>query len=246
MSTLQLTFSDLYTRVSDYLSLGLSPTGNDLTKVKDLVNRGYRMFLYPAHPETGERHVWSWLKRLYSFDTISGQWKYATPSDFGGIIGNIYYETDTAYRELEKVTAQKILDKRGEVLVSSWPRMYAVVPTPHDPTVGQLWDIWTYETPNEVKTLFYWYEIEPVKLENDTDLPIGGVQGTEALLECCLAKAETQEEDKAGHHSQLADKALKELILRDRIDVPDFIGTLSRPEKIHRQYLSAITNPYSS
>jgi hypothetical protein len=53
-SDLQLTFSDIYTKVSEFLGLGSSPTGTDLTKVKDLTYRGYRRFLLPKNVRNGQ------------------------------------------------------------------------------------------------------------------------------------------------------------------------------------------------
>lgn len=240
MATLDLQFSDYYTKVSEFLGHGSSPTGTNLTKVKEIVYRGYRKFLYPIHPGTSRRHVWSWLKKQGTIQLISGQWQYALPSDFGSILRDMHYGTNNVYRPLEKVSRDMILKLRTRVDHSSWPKWYSVVPTNFSKEVGQKWDVWVYETPNEVQTLYYTYQIDVKKPENDTDQMVGGQQASEALLECCLAIAELQEDDQLGIHNQVAQQMLDRLILHDTVDLPDTLGHFGPTYKMSRRFLRPI------
>jgi hypothetical protein len=55
------TFADIYKEVSFYLGLGLSPAGDDLTRVKAYANAGYKRFLLGLHPQKGFVHEWTFL-----------------------------------------------------------------------------------------------------------------------------------------------------------------------------------------
>ena len=53
MPTLDLTYSDVYTAVSNYLGLGNPTTdATELITVKNIVKRGYRKFLMPTDMST--------------------------------------------------------------------------------------------------------------------------------------------------------------------------------------------------
>ena len=50
MARLTLSYKDVYDKVGEFLGLvpsGTTPTGQDLTDVKDIVARGLRQFIYP-------------------------------------------------------------------------------------------------------------------------------------------------------------------------------------------------------
>lgn len=61
MTTLALTFADIFGEISNFLGLGLAPAGDNLTLAKKYANDGYRMFLAGADPRTGRAYSWSFL-----------------------------------------------------------------------------------------------------------------------------------------------------------------------------------------
>lgn len=239
MATLELTFSDYYQRVSDFLGLGTSPTGSNLTKVKDIVYRGYRQFLYPSisDPRTGKtrRHTWSFLKQLASLVTSDGKWRYSLPTDFGRMITDPAFSKDDAYEPLKKVRKDAILNMRVDSDSKGYPFRYAIAPLKYDLEIGTVWEIWLYETPDQAYVLNYFYLINPPKPTSDTDFLIGGIECNEAILESCLSVAESQEEDASStHHTQLAAKLLRELIEADTIDTPNTLGRMTCPRDISK------------
>lgn len=68
MTTLGLTFEDVYKEVSNYLGLGLAPTGGNLALTKKYVNDGYRIFLMGTDPRTQRVFQWSFLAPAATLD----------------------------------------------------------------------------------------------------------------------------------------------------------------------------------
>lgn len=225
MSRLDLTFSEVYNQVSDFLGTGSSPTGSDLTLVKGIVYRAYRKFLYPIHPATGRSHYWSFLKKYGSFQTVETQWVYQLPLDFDRMLGNPQFDLSDGYPELVRVTSDRILNSRNYGEVSSFPQMYAIV-SGYEKELGQIWSLWLYPTPNGVHNIRYQYLMSPQKPDTSTDYLPGGPRAQEVMLEVALAVAEQQEDGEVGIHSQLAESELAKLILSDTVSTAETVGNL--------------------
>jgi len=227
---LNLTYNDLYVRVSEFLGLGSSPTGDDLTKVKNIVKRGLRQFYYPAYLDQATRkmkpYTWSFLKQLYTFTTIKDLWKYALPNDFSEIITDLSYEAGETYPQVKQRLPEQIIEERAASDSSGYPEIYAVVPVRYDNITGTFYELWLYPTPDASYSLQFFYKIDPLEPVNDSDNLPGSVKAAEAILECCLAVAELQEDDVVGIHNQTATKLIQELILHDRAPVTDRLGNL--------------------
>jgi hypothetical protein len=243
MASLMLTYSDLYTKVSEFLGFGSSPTGTELTKVKDIVARGYRKFLYPIDLRTGEPYTFSFAKQYMQIPTKSGSWKYPLPSDFGDMIDRPHFEADTGYRELTQVQPQQISEQRAASVSAGFPIYYGLAPFTFEGMVGTFYEMWIDPKPDGIYKLEFWYRKDPLKPENDSEFLMGGVKAMEAQLECCLAAAETQEDDEIGIHSKLAEDALQVLIRTDVKVTSDMLGNLARPkESLYRWYSALPSN----
>jgi hypothetical protein len=231
MAKLTLTYSDLYTRVSNFLGLtpnGTAPSSTDLTTCQDIVARGYRQFLYPIDSITGKIHEWQFLQKYYTFETTADQWKYALPVDFSDMDSHaIHYQTDELLPILEQRNKDQILDMRSDVDTKEWPQWYAIVPAQYDPVIGTTYELWFYPTPDRTYTFNFFYRFDPIKLNATTDLHVGGIRAVEAILESCLAVAETQEEDNTStHHQQEAARLIQALILADTTTDTGRVGNL--------------------
>lgn len=227
MSRLTWTFSNVYTKVAEFLGLGSSPTGNNLTLVKDITYRGYMMFLYPAHPNTGRRHVWSFLKKMYVVETKSGQWRYALPDDFDRMIRQPQYSAEDGYPQLTKVSVDSILNKRNYGNVSSYPVEYAINVLSFDKEVGTRWEMLLWPEPNSSHDIIFTYEPSIDKPTETTDYFLGGTANSEVILQCALAMAEHQEDDmETTHQMELARMKLNEAILADTVDTPKSMGRM--------------------
>lgn len=218
MARMTLSYQNLYDRVSYFLGLtteGTTPTGNDLTKCKDIVTRGIRQFMYPIDMATGNPHYWSFLQQYYSFNTVNGQWKYALPIDFSDGYEDFSFDDD-GLPELKKKSGQDIIRYRNISTSSGWPECYAIVPSKYDIALGTIYEIWLYPTPSQAYTLATFYMVDPIKLSATTDLVIGGISACEAILESCLGVAEHQEDDNTTtHHQAKAAELIQKLIRFD-------------------------------
>jgi len=214
-----LTYVDLYNRVSHFLGLtaeGTAPTGTQLTQCQAIVARGLRQFLYPIDLKYGTPYNWSFLSQYWSFSTVGGKWKYDLPIDFSDLLEEISYDTSEALDPLRKISAQQIKELRSQTNATGWPTYFAIVPCRYDIELGTTYELWLYPTPSGTWILSTFYRIDPVKLSATTDLAIGGISACEAILESCLAVAETQEEDnKSTHHQREAQRLIQAAIRFD-------------------------------
>jgi len=228
MSRLDLTFSDAYQRVSDFLGIGLSPTGDNLTKVKKIVDRAYRQFVYPSYTtDQGRRiyHTWSWLKKRYTIQTTSTQYVYTLPIDFDRMLVQPTFPESSGYSPLSKVSCDWIDNIRSLGNVNSYPSYYAINPLQSGVEAEQQWEMWLWPIPNSAYDIKLVYQIHPNKPESDTDYFMGGPRAGEVILEMALGIAEQQEDGLAtSHHTELGRQLLKDMIISDTIDVPDTVG----------------------
>lgn len=242
MAKLTITYSDLYTLVSEFIGFTASPTATQLIKVKQIVARGYRKFLYPINKQTGSLYTWSFVKQFMTMTTSSGNWKYALPDNFSEMIDVPHFDDEASYTELTKIVPETILEKRSASTSTGFPIYYALAPHTFDNAVGTFYEMWMEPIPDGVYPLKFFYRIDPLSPSATTDYFVGGVRAVEALTECCLAKAEQQMDDKTGLHTQLAEKLLQELIQSDVQDTTSFLGNLTAPSPMLFRWYSAV-NP---
>lgn len=217
MAKMTLSYENLYTRVSNFLAFtptGTAPTGTNLTTCKGLVDRGIRQFLYPIDQKYGTPHEWSFIKQYWSFSTVGDQWKYSLPIDFSDMLTDLSHDESEALRPPVKRSAQQIKEMRSYTVTSGWPLYYAIVPQRYDIEMGTTYELWLYPNPSQKYTFSCFYRIDPVKLAATTDLMIGGIMAIEAILESCLAVAETQEEDNTSTHHQAEANRLIQTAIR--------------------------------
>jgi len=234
MARLTLEYSDVWQKVAEFLGLvasGTAPTGQNLTDVKAIVARGLRQFLYPIDMRSGEPHEWSFLQQYWTFTARADEWKYDLPLDFSDLLSQIVFDTGTGYPPLVKRSAAQIKDMRVDSDSSGWPEYYAIVPSKYGLESGSSYELWIYPKPSQSHVLSTFYRIDPLAPSENTDLMVGGISATEAILESCLAVAEHQDDEMSTtHHNQKAQELIQTLIRFDsgKIDT-DLIGNLYHP-----------------
>ena len=85
----------------------------DLTKVKNLVYRGYRRFLMPMNVRNGRSYVWSFLYQTGNFTTYPGRWEYELPSDFNNFTWGPVYGKDSNYPNPNPISMDRIKSMRS-------------------------------------------------------------------------------------------------------------------------------------
>lgn len=228
MSDLQLAFSSVYTKVSEFLILGSSPTGAVATKVKDLTYRGYRRFLLPLLVRNGRIHTWSFLRQEATIKMSAGVEEYPLPADFQYFWYAPEYGKNSNYPTPQPVTMQRMMSLRATIVSSSYPQYWSLSTLPYDVTVGTRYQLVIYPEANQTYTLHYGYITEPNKPTADVHFFIGGALMSECILECALAEAEAQEDDTVGIHTQRAKELIHECIELDLRRVPPTAGSANR------------------
>lgn len=224
MALMKLTFEDVYKKVSEFLGLGSSPTGDDLTKVKDIVYRGYRKLLTSVDPMTGKLHVWSFLKQRATISTLANKWEYQLPLDFVYSNQSLKFDDDEGKPSLVARSESQIMKARSFSTSSGYPQFYAIRAGKYFKDTGQRYEVILSPPPNGVYLLRYSYIIEPEKPTTTTDVFVGGSFVSECILQCSLAVAEFQENDELDVQNQMAEKMLLQLIEQDRQFAPDTVG----------------------
>lgn len=232
-SDLKLTFSDIYQTVSEFLGMGSSPTGTDLTKVKDLTYRGYRRFLFPKNVRTGRAHTWSFLRQDGTITTESGVYEYPLPENFSWFWYIPEYGENSNYPPPKPVTMRQLLEYRSTITSSSYPQYWSLGTMPFDVTVGTQYKLVIHPPANGVHRLLYGYVIEPDRPTDDAHYFIGSAADSEAILECSLAEAEIQEDDVIGHHDTRAKELVHTCIERDLKRVPPTVGSMNMAEAFY-------------
>jgi len=231
MANLRLSYSDMYVRVSNFLGLtttGTAPTGTDLTTCKDICQRGLRQFLYPIDIRTNDYWEWSFLSPLYTMVLLDGKWRYQLPKDFSSIITDPTYSENDGFKQIARTTPSNIMNLMAAGDVDYAPYYFATTTSTYDPEIGEIDEIMFYPKPDSTYRIQFYYKSDPTKASAADDFLPGGVKSIEAILESCLAVAESQEDEVIGIHSQLAQKLIQDLIVIDSKKDNDnaFIGNL--------------------
>jgi len=225
MSNLSLQFSELYTKISEYLGLtsyGTAPTGTDLTRCKDIAYRGYRRFLYPIDSAARKIYLWSFLRKEAALTTVNSKWKYELPPDFVSLAVGFKFNNAENYPPLELKPESFLANLRSMSVATAIPRYCSIVNGKFDKETGLNKELRMFPAPNAALTYYYTYIFIPDKPDTSTDLLVGGAIAAETILQCCIAAAELQEKPEqlqagqAGYQETKAQQMLQSLIEIDR------------------------------
>lgn len=216
MATLALTFSSVYVKVSEFLGYGSSPADTNLTQVKDLTYRGYRRFLFPHIPEIGAVYSWSFLRKTAILNTVANIYSYVLPSDFVGLVSGFKFDAAEGKANPKKLTVSNLRALRSDSVATGLPEYYAITRGEFAVDVPADYVVQFYKIPDATYIYKYEYIFEPAKPVADTELFVGGSLAAEVIMECALAAAELQEDDKAGEHEAKASKMLSAFMEYDK------------------------------
>lgn len=224
MADLQLTFSEVYEQVADFLGLGTSPTGDDLTKVKKIVHRAYRKFLFPVDPKLHRTYIWSFRQQSGKITTLADKWQYELPKGFSKFTSKLTLEEDSTYPNPTYTSENRIMDRRSASDTSGYPRFYALRAATYHREIGQSYEVIFWPKPDAEYVYNYRYLFTPPKLEDDDDYFVGGAEASECILELALAVAEMQEDDTRGIHFEESSRLIHQLMEADKTIAPDTVG----------------------
>lgn len=223
MADMKWTFLNAYTKVGEYLGLDLTDS-DDVATAKDVVYRGYMKFLLPVSPKDEEIYIWSYLRQPWKLKFEDGKWEYPLPLNFERFYRRIEYEDRQNTTRMTKTSETIIMKSRNNLEFSSYPASYAIRTAKYNPKVGSTKEMIVYPTPSTNSLVNCTYVMTPEKPTEDTDFFIGGPLESECILQCCIAIAENQEDERIGVETQKAVELIQALIKKDKAVAPDTVG----------------------
>lgn len=249
MSSLKLTYSDVYLAVAKYLGIQGTPTGSDLTTVQDRTKRGYRRFLMPIDSSNGKMHQWKFLEKTTTMSVQSDTDTYNLPKGFSSFVTGFTYTTPTAANPVQK-SLGFILQRKSQFSSGStgYPRFFAIQNGDYDTINGQLYKVVFHPTPSANLDYYYTYVFTPPALVEDNDVFVGDALASDAILESCLAVAEFMKYDSPnasnpGVHAAEAERLTQALIGKDKRDgLVTNLGKITNEPSMSYTYSSVVLN----
>lgn len=216
-SGIAFTFKYMWQRLGIRIKNDSSPSGSDLTEVKDWVNDGYLRFLSDFN--------WSFMTPNTTLSVTSDSSSTTLPSNFEEMDSDFTFSADVSYARIRPTTIENILNMRANADTNSIPKWYAIDAVTFDETAGQRWQVLFYPTAGSNYTLTYSYRVQPDKMTNDDDYPLGGSRHNMTILQAAYMIAEQRAGGVAGAQTQIYEKMmLPRSISRDLRNMPASLG----------------------
>jgi len=184
-STLRLNLAEIIERVSHYLGMGLSPSGDNLELVLNIMNDGYTNFLFPQQiPDRRgglepDAHEWSFMSPTATLSLLVDQWEYDLPLDFGGLRDTFTYPVNTPSTPVISVVSEGYIravrtanDTDGD------PCYVAIRVKSNTETSGTRHEAIFYPTPDTERTLTYRYTRTHSKLDDSIASGTAAITGS--------------------------------------------------------------------
>lgn len=209
--TLSLSYDDIRQRVG--LERGFGPTiANWSTEQADLVEH----FLKDGANNfyVGASYEWSFLKPITTITIPEGEDDFPLPSDFGFLMGKIYFASGQNWGEPLKVeNVAKVLMRADES--TGRPIYAAIAPIKPGAGTGHRQRMVVWPIPDDSYVVKLQYSVLPDALSTSNPYPYGGAAHARTILEACLMASENFDR-KIDIHSQLYTQALAASISYDR------------------------------
>lgn len=235
-STLSLGYVDFAARVARQLGYGYSSTNwtaDQAIEISDIVQSGYRQFLFPPVDIWPTPHEWSFLKGLGTLALISGTYQYTLPDDFDGAEGTFTFASTDNMKGPLKIVDENVIRslREGRGSVSGVPQYIAVYPTTITAgTSGQRFSAEIWPTPSANYTLSYKYSKLVSILSSASPYPLGGGAYGETILASCQHRAALEANDDAMAYMSKFIERMKASVAHDCLRFqPGYFGNLGRP-----------------
>jgi len=223
-------FFELQRAVGEAMQYGPNPFawGHSVTeKVRSVIRRGYRMYLYPeAIDPTNKAHEWSWRRPTATFTTAANEKYYLLPDDFERVNGDIHYvaSSNNGHCSLRHVPLSIINDRNSITTTTSQPECFSTRSVGSDGQGWQRQELILDPTPGAAYKLTYEYLANHRELSESHPYPLGGDAQAELLLTACLMFAEYELMRKWGGMREQYQRLLVGAIASDLQRAPRFLG----------------------
>lgn len=182
--SLGITYAEIRRNVGRLLGFGADPDTFDpssVLAVDDAIRAGLRDFYWPS--VNGAPYDWSFLRKTATISLVSGAATYALPSDFVRISSALTVAGGDY--PLSQISSSG-LRTLGHTAIESGDPLYFAISI--DGT-NLIYRVGLYPVPDASSVLTYEYVFSPT-VNLNTGSPLGGVNHSAAIVECCLARAE--------------------------------------------------------
>ena len=227
MANLKLSYKDVYSKIGEFMGQP-SPSAAEIVKHKSIVLRGYRKALVPIDLSSGKTYKWNFLQHTTTLSTQADEDTYKLPIGFSSLVHPFTFITPLSYNPIQKPLSF-IYEYKSKHTGSSYPQYFALKTSDYDTITGQVdSEVVFSPTPNGVFDYYYTFNLIPPAPVEDDDFFIGDILFSECILECALAVADLEKNEKVGVHAQAAESLLQSCIGEDkRQGLVPFLGQMA-------------------
>jgi hypothetical protein len=213
-------YDDFRLLMSEFLGYGddssLWTTSQD-AELTRRVEEAYRYCLYPS-TIPGERipHVWNFLEQITTLTTVSDDYDYTLPADFGSMFGDFTFALGTGYGPVKRTSEQTIRTSRQYRDRTGRPEHFALRWRTQTSGMNQQQEVLFWPTPDGTYTLTYQYAILPGLLSKKNPYPLGGPRMSQLMIEACKAVGETVKNGQRGDQWNIFREELMATIQMDK------------------------------
>lgn len=178
-------------------------SAEQIEEIAAVIKKGLNKFY------TGASYEWSFLAPLTTLTILDGTSELLLPTEFGFLMGDIYFDGSEGGCPLIVENEPKVLRRRQQDENATGRPLYAFTYSirPGE-THGQRQKLAYWPTADDDYTITLRYSVLPDALSPTNKYPWGGQAHSDTILEACLAASE-QMDGELGIHTQLYMVALE-------------------------------------
>lgn len=205
------------------LRIGADESGWTTQQAAELdrdVQEAYRWCLRPATiPGYPIPHIWSWLEQTTTLTTVSGDYDYTLPSNFGSFVGQyMIWPSQSGYDPPCMTNDTEILMLRSDASQDGRPQKFALRWRAQVSGQDQRRELIFWPTPDAAYVLTYKYAIRTGVLSKTNPYPLGGQDMSQLMIEACKAIGENKRNGTRGDQWNVFMAALQSAVMLDKAE----------------------------
>jgi len=189
--------------------------------VDEVIQSGMRNFYFPTlAPGQKKPYAWSFLKKegTITLDGTGGDGFYDLPADFGGMVGDLTYESDDSLRRIKLISEADFRASESMEDTDGAPKYAAIRAKDATATAAQTYELCLFPVPDagvDSEVVRYRYTSLPGILTTTNLYPNGVAGHAETYAAACLACAEVMFKGQLGPMNQMYQQRLQASVMLD-------------------------------
>ena len=223
--------SNPFTPKDSTITVGLSTQtipANDsqLGHIIACLNDGLDQFYHPPLSGDAVAYKWTFLEPTLQLTTVANKAQYDLPDDFAFFEGELAFDpsvgTWAPLRRYGEAFVRALI-QRNPGMVGK-PECAAILDKKSDGVLGQKKALLMFPTPDAAYPILGRYALLPNALTAANPYPLGGPAYRRAIIESCLAIAESRFQDELTTHRDMFADALTAAISQNVRERPEYFG----------------------